>query len=254
MERHAHGGGPLTDLLVDTREATALVESGATVLDTRSAFSWLRGHVPGAVRVDWRIGTTGGLTSGRLDTPAVVAAAYAALGVRRSRPVLVVGDWDEGWGEEGRVAWNLAWLGHTDVHVLEGGMDAWPGPWEHLGATPTPGDFTAQPVASLRADLRADAGAPFVIDVRDPDEFAGARRHREARGGHIPGATNLPWRTLMDGGPAVPKDTPIVVYCTGGVRSGMAWLLLTAQGFTHVANDDGSWWDYARSDKPAATR
>lgn len=230
-------------MLVDQEGAKALMERRATVLDTRGAVDFLRGHLPGAVRVDWRIGTVGGLLSGKLGPPDTVAAAFAALGVSHARPVLVVGAWAAGWGEEGRIAWNLAYLGHADVHVLRGGFAAWTGPTEHFGGPKLPGDFTADVRPALRADADAIGTGATALDVREPDEYAGARRYGEARGGHLPGAQNVPWRTLLDGAP-VPEG-PLVVYCTGGVRSAMAWLLLTDAGHT-VANYDGSFWEWSR--------
>lgn len=232
-------------LLVDAAGASALLERGATVLDTRGSLAWVRGHLPGAVRVDWRIGTVGGLLSGKLGPPEAVAADFAALGVDRARPVLVVGAWTAGWGEEGRIAWDLLYLGHPEVRVLRGGMDAWRGPVEHLGRSPRPGDFTATVHPELRADAASLRGAT-LLDVREPEEFAGARKYGEARGGHLPGARNLPWKQLVDD-PSAPPG-PLVVYCTGGVRSAMAWLLLTDAGRA-VANYDGSFWEWSRDER-----
>jgi thiosulfate/3-mercaptopyruvate sulfurtransferase len=235
--------------LVDPIEARRLVDDGATVLDTRSTWSFLTGHLPGAVSVGWRIGVVGGLRSGILGDPADVARAYAAVGVQNDRPVLVVGAWTGGWGEEGRVAWDLAYLGHPDVNVLVGGDGAWTGPWSYGPSRPEAGDFTATVREALRAD-RDDvrAGHALVIDVREPDEFDGSNRYLAAYGGHVPGAVSVPWRTLLDGTAApLPVDRPLVVYCTGGVRSAMAWLWLTNHGHT-VANYDGSWWDWAAAE------
>lgn len=234
-------------MIVDAPAAVALVEQGAVVLDTRGPTDFWWRHIPGAVRVDWRIGTTGGLLSGRMDEPAVVAAAFAALGVDEARPVLVVGDWSAGWGEEGRIAWDLSWLGHASVFVLEGGMSAWSGPTTSLPAEIRPGRFSPRPREELRADRTEVKAATLLVDVREADEFGGARRYGEARGGHVPGAVNLPWRQLLEGNPALPKSAPVVVYCTGGVRSGMAWLRLTELGY-QVANYDGSWWEWAREE------
>lgn len=233
-------------IVVDVSAAQALVEAHATVLDTRGRVAFLRGHVPGAQRVDWRIGAVGGVTSGKLGAPLTVAAAFAALGVDDHRPVLVVGDWDRGWGEEGRIAWDLAWLGHPDIHVLEGGYAAWTGAVEHLAGSPVAGVFTPHVKPALRADSAAVLAADVVIDVREPDEYAGATPYGESRGGHIPGARSIPWRDLMARDPRLSKTDTIVVYCTGGVRSGMAWLKLQSLGYTNVANYDGSWWEWAR--------
>lgn len=238
---------------VDAPRVQALVAEGATVLDARGRAAYLAGHVPGAVRVDWRIGVVGGPTSGELGPAASVASAYAALGVDEDRPVLVVGAWRDGWGEEARIAWDLTFLGHARVHILEGGMDAWPGKREHLPPSPRTGRLTARPRPELRTTTAALAAAlagpnpPVVIDVREPDEFAGARKYGEVRGGHVPGARNLPWHGLLAAPPDLPRDIPIVVYCTGGVRSSMAWAALTSHGFLAVTNDDGSWWAWART-------
>lgn len=230
-------------LLVDGAGASALVERGATVLDTRGTMDFLRGHLPGAVRVDWRIGTVGGLLSGKLGPPETVAAAFAQVGVSSGRPVLVVGAWAAGWGEEGRVAWDLVYLGHPEVRVLRGGMATWTGPTEHFAGRNPRGDFTARIRPELRADPTTIGTGITAIDVREPDEYAGAKRYGEARGGHLPGAVSVPWRSLLDG--AVVPEGPLVVYCTGGVRSAMAWLLLTDAGRV-VANYDGSFWEWSR--------
>ena len=237
---------------VDGAGAAALVARGATVLDTRGSTSFYAGHLPGAQRADWRAVTTGGFRSGTLGEPAAVAAVYAGLGVDRGRPVLVVGDWTAGWGEEGRIAWDLTWLGHPEVRILTEGMAAWTGATEHLPGRARIGSFTAAPRPELRittAELAAAitrAAPPLVLDVREPEEFAGATLYMEARGGHVPGAQNMPWKGILSADPALPRDRDLVVYCTGGVRSAMAWAALTGWGYTRVRNDDGSWWEWAR--------
>lgn len=224
--------------------AEALVRAGATVLDTRSSATFLLGHVPGAVSVDWRIGVVGGPRSGLLGPPEVVAAAFAGLGVAGDRPVLVVGDWTEGWGEEGRVAWDLEYLGHRDVHVLRGGMDAWTGAIERGPTTPAPATFRPRVREELRADRAAVKRAVLVVDVRESDEFAGSNTWLAAYGGHVPDAVNRPWRAVAAGAAVEDAEGPVVVYCTGGVRSAFVWMLLAATG-REVANYDGSWWDWA---------
>lgn len=234
--------------LVDPATAIVVVDRGATVLDTRSSTSFLAGHVPGAVSVDWRIGVVGGLRSGTLGDPDDVAAAFAALGVSDTRRVLVIGDWTAGWGEEGRIAWDLDYLGHADVHVLSGGMDAWTGPRAYGPTWPTAGTFTGRPRPELRADRAAvKAGQAVVIDVREPDEYAGSNTYLAAYGGHVPGAVNVPWRSLLPSDIPADKGHPAIVYCTGGVRSGFAWLTLSNAGYT-VANYEGSWWDWAANE------
>lgn len=230
-------------ILLDATQAKKLWEEGATVLDARGRVDFVRGHIPGAQRLDWRVGTEGGFTSGRLGDPQVAAAAFAAAGVQRNNSVLVVGGWDAGWGEEGRLAWDLLYLGHPEVRVLRGGMSTWLGPTDHLPRSPTPGDFVATPRPDFRGSTR-EPGGRLLVDVREPDEFAGAQHYGEARGGHVPGARSLPWKQFLSGIPALEKG-PVLLYCTGGVRSAMVWVILKDAGWD-VVQDDGGWWDYAR--------
>ncbi|MBM4391649.1 MAG: hypothetical protein FJ090_11050 [Deltaproteobacteria bacterium] len=250
--------------LVSPSEAARLVAEGARVLDTRGAFAYMtEGHIPGAPRVNWKDATTGGLFSGKLADPARVAQFYAENGVDASRPVLVVGAWEQGWGEEGRVWWDLSYLGHDQVHVLRGGMQKWTGARELMPATAPLGQFDPEPSAGMRAtsDNLYDTGG-ILLDVREPEEFAGARKYGEARGGHIPGALNRPWKTFLGvaivRGPQTPiapdPETPITIYCTGGVRSAMVALMLADEGYTAVRNYDGSFWEWAASGKDVSTK
>lgn len=258
---------PQSDLppIVDFAQAERLVSAGAIVLDTRSMVRFLAdGHLAQAARVSWRIGTSGALTDGALGDPSAAASAFAALGVQSRLPVLVVGDWDAGWGEEGRVYWDLEYLGHTDVHVLRGGMQAWTGdrtrsPLRTFSGTVSAADFIAAPRSSARvttADLAAavgSAGPPLLLDVRERAEFAGATPYGERRGGHIPGAVSLPWRDLLAGGAPDPQGRAVVVTCTGGVRSGMAYLMLRNANIGIVANYDVGMWGWTRTDNVVTT-
>lgn len=242
--------GAMALTLDDPPAARRLVAEGAAVLDARDYTRFLFGHIPGAAAASWRVGVVGGWRSGLLGPPAEAAAAFAALGVRSDRPVLVVGDWTSSWGEEGRVAWDLEYLGHPDVHVLRGGMVGWTGPTEIGPTWPAAGAFTPRVRPELRADRAQVRRAGLVVDVRARDEFAGNNFYLAAYGGHIPGALNLPWGMLADGAPVPPSEEPVVLYCTGGVRSAFVWMLLTAQG-RPAANYDGGWWDWA-ANEPAA--
>ena len=70
-----------------------------------------------------------------------------------------------------------------------------------------------------------------LIDVRTKAEF---------QGGHIKGSINLPLQTLSGNLNKIKKDTPVIVCCASGMRSGSAKSLLKAQGFAEVYNG-GSW-------------
>ncbi len=250
-----------------------------TVLDARGAKAFRRGHVPGARRADWRDFTAqrpGALTLflgdpsrwGRLAEPGPsLVAKLRALGLGKDRPVLVVGD-PAGWGEEGRVAWSLLYWGAGEVLLLDGGFPAWASDPSRPVETGEPlagpsGDFVVRLRPGRRAE-KADlvagvrSGAGPLLDARDAAEFDGKRLHGQRRGGHLPGARLVPFRSLFrpDGryvdaetlaalvGPLDPA-TPPVTYCTGGVRSGLLTVLLEARLGVPAVNYDGSLWEWS---------
>jgi thiosulfate/3-mercaptopyruvate sulfurtransferase len=111
-------------------------------------------------------------------------------------------------------------------------------------------------------------GLPMV-DVRSPEEYRGERLHMPdypnegaLRGGHVPGAKNVPWataanpengtfksgdelRAIYEGEKGLKKDDDIVAYCRIGERSSHTWFVLTyLLGYENVRNYDGSWMEY----------
>ncbi|HXF81901.1 MAG TPA: rhodanese-like domain-containing protein [bacterium] len=86
-------------------------------------------------------------------------------------------------------------------------------------------DFNSISVQAVKS--RLDAGEKvFVLDVREENEFAA---------GHIPGAVNIPIRTVprnMDKLP--PKDAPIVVVCRSGMRAAYVTMTLGILGYSNV--------------------
>jgi thiosulfate/3-mercaptopyruvate sulfurtransferase len=99
-----------------------------------------------------------------------------------------------------------------------------------------------------------------LIDNRTQKEFQGATPYGSDRGGHIPNAKHIHWpdffkingtlkstidlsHLLQSAG--VRSDQEVIVYCTGGVRSAMAYFVFRYLGFK-VRNYDGSWWDWSK--------
>jgi thiosulfate/3-mercaptopyruvate sulfurtransferase len=275
----AHATGtestPPAEIFVTPAQAWTLAGEGRGVLlDVRSQVSFLLAHPAGAVRTSWHDFSDPAET-GRLhpDTDRL-AQRLGALGVRGDRPVVVIGAWDEGWGEEGRLFWMLEYLGHPAVHLVEGGFDAWLEDRLPLGvgtARPEPAAFAPRVVPerlALLDEVAALAQAPpgaapaEVIDTRSAAEYAGATPFGSARGGHVPGARHLAWdelvseRRLLDRAELEARlpdrGLRTVLYCTGGVRSGFVYAVLRHLGRTDVANYAGSWWEYARSPHPVA--
>jgi thiosulfate/3-mercaptopyruvate sulfurtransferase len=117
----------------------------------------------------------------------------------------------------------------------------------------------------------AQSGRP-MIDVRSPQEFSGERTHMPEypqegvlRGGHIPGAKNVPWaravtpetgefksaddlRAIYEKEIGLSPSEDVVAYCRIGERSSHTWFVLTyLLGYTKVRNYDGSWTEWGNS-------
>ena len=252
----------------------ALSGMDAVVLDARDLLSFHQGHIPGAAHAPWTAFVDGHLT-GELSPPDRLQTSLRGLGVNEGQAVVVYGDWRDGWGEEGRVYWMLRHLGHPHVRVLAGGMPRWRALGEEIvsvGQTPVPGDFKVGPAAGHRASTddviaaTAPGSGTVILDVRSWSEYSGNTPYGSSRGGHIPGARHLHWKELFhpsgrlhtqDQISAVLKrvgvetGTEVIVYCTGGVRSAFAYLVLRWWGGTAVRNYDASWWAWSARDELA---
>ena len=119
--------------------------------------------------------------------------------------------------------------------------------------------------------LAHQAAGRALVDVRSPGEYSGELLHMPdypqegaMRGGHIPGARNVPWATAAntDGtfksadqlreiyieGKGLKPDEPVIAYCRIGERSSHTWFVLTyLLGFDNVRNYDGSWTEWGNA-------
>lgn len=262
-----------SDWIVDASTARGLIDADAvTVLDTRNKLHWIKGHVPGARRVAWKdfSRTAKTSTSGLLKGDAALTRSLQALGVSASRPVLVVGNPPDNWGEDGRIVWMLRALGHPKVALVDGGQAALANTGLDMSHAPgdgeaKKGDFVAKKTGRItigRDTLKKRLGGNnFVaLDTREQREFDGKTPYGESRGGHVPGAKHLHYTDLLraDGRLLAPKklkaklaslgirpDTEVAAYCTGGVRSGWVTVVLQQLGYTKARNYAGSMWEWS---------
>ena len=93
--------------------------------------------------------------------------------------------------------------------------------------------------ADVAQQIKDPKTAPFVLDVRTPEEFAE---------GHVPGAKNIPVADVGERAAEVPKDRPVVVYCRSGARVKRANAILRERGYTNLIEMEGSMlaWDAAK--------
>ena len=237
---------------------------------------YLAHHIPGAVfwDLDQLADPTNPLPH-MLPDPATAAAQVGGLGIADQDAVVVY----DGSGTQmtaPRVWWHLKVLGHERVAVLDGGLVKWRAEARPVEAGPVGRAPTRHSVA-WRSDLvrnRAavealvgsddtmlvDARAAGRFEGRDPEPRPGLKR------GHIPGARNVPFTTLVaSDGTLLPKaeleqrfraagvdlQRPVVASCGSGVTACVLALALDAVGHRRYAVYDGSWAEWGgRDDTP----
>lgn len=245
-----------------------LVESNEDQLLYRS------GHIPGAVEVDWVADLNDPIRRDYLDRAGFEKLA-AQIGITPETTVVFYGDKNNWWATY--AFWVFKLFGHADLRIMDGGRQKWmdegrdltrdiPENAATIYAAPARDDST---VRAFRDSVMAhvEAGLPLV-DVRSPAEFSGEKLHMEGypqegalRGGHIPGAKNVPWsravnadgtiktaddlRAIYEGEIGLTGDDPVIAYCRIGERSSHSWFVLTyLLGYDNVRNYDGSWTEW----------
>lgn len=236
---------------------------------------YAEGHIPGSVFVDW----TTDIVDPDADVKAQIApperfkAAMERIGVGDDSTVVVVDD--TGGHLATRLWWALRYYGHDDVAVLDGGFSRWVEegrPVVREVAEVPVATFTPRTRLELRATLdevREGLGGSDrqLVDARDDGMYSGATQ-RGSRGGHIPGAVNLPAASLMaaSGGWRSPEEIraaageagvsleqPVTAYCNGGVTATQVLFGLHLAGMPMgtLRNYDGSWNEWGeREDVP----
>jgi thiosulfate/3-mercaptopyruvate sulfurtransferase len=249
-----------------------VVESNEDALLYRS------GHVPGAVEVDWIADLNDPVRRDYLDK-ARFDRLMSRIGVSRDTTVVLYGDKSNWWACY--AFWVFTLFAHPDIRVMDGGRAQ----WEREGR-PLTREVPSYPATAYDAPLRDDARIRALrhqvlrhmserkpmVDVRSPEEFSGERTHMPdypqegvLRGGHIPGAKNVPWaravdptdgtfksadelRTIYEKQAGLSPDKEVVTYCRIGERSSHTWFVLTyLLGYPKVRNYDGSWTEWGNS-------
>jgi thiosulfate/3-mercaptopyruvate sulfurtransferase len=236
------------------------------------------GHIPGAVHVDWRADLNDQVIRDYLD-PQHFATLASKIGIIPETTVVFYGDKSNWWATY--ALWVFTLFGHKDLRILNGGRDKWIAekreitkekPKYQATQYPTPsGRKDAEIRAFLQDTLGHSKAHKPLIDVRSPGEYKGEITHMPEypqegvlRGGHIPGAKSVPWKTAaQEDGTFKPadeltkiyvdnlgynKDDDTIVYCRIGERSSHTWFVLTKLlGFKNVRNYDGSWTEWGNS-------
>jgi len=231
------------------------------------------GHVPGAVGFDW---TTQLQDQVRRDIISKEQFEHLVsdAGITPGDTVVIYGDASNWFAAYG--FWLFKMYGHADVRLLNGGRAKWLNEADAPLTTDVPTfprstyqvrSFDASLRARVADVLAASSNRAPLVDVRSPDEFTGkviappGMSETAQRGGHIPGATSIPWGTAVTpentfksadelravylGQKGLDPDRATIAYCRIGERSSHTWFVLKyLLGFKDVRNYDGSWTEY----------
>jgi len=234
------------------------------------------GHIPEAVKIDWINDLNDPVVRDYIDGDRF-ADLCAKHGISNDTTVVFYGDKSNWWACY--AMWVFKLNGHDKCLIMDGGRKKWVDEMKPIAKeTPKYPAATYTPAAKNPA-IRAfkdqvlshmKAKKP-MIDVRSPQEFSGERTHMAEypqegvlRGGHIPGAKNVPWaKSVAENGTFKPRPEleklylseaglkpgdDVVAYCRIGERSSHTWFVLTyLLGFEQVKNYDGSWTEWGNS-------
>lgn len=264
--------------IVDMRGYVKTVERDGVqdALYTGAREEYERGHIPGAVYIDWSsdIVDPNDAVEAQIAPAHRFAEVLGNLGIG-DQHLVVAYDAHPASQFATRLWWALKYYGHSQVVVLNGGLPKWQR--EQLPLEPTiphyaPAVFTPIAQPQLRAtaqDVLSLIGQPntALVDAREKGQYTGEVVRGHGRPGHIPGALNLPREELIN--PAtgtfrsneelsqifttagVEPDQHIVAYCNGGVAATTVLFSLAMLGYPQLTNYDGSWNEWGiRQDLP----
>jgi len=233
-----------------------------------------QGHIAEAVRIDWHTDLQDPIVRDYVGKDRFEELC-ASKGISNDTTVVFYGDKNNWWACY--AFWVFKLFGHEKCLVMNGGRRKWELEGRPLVRDPEPqyprAAYTAKdPDLSIRAFrdevLKHQRQGRPLVDVRSPGDYTGELLHMPdypqegaLRGGHIPGACNIPWsRAVNDDGTfksrkeleklylkeaGLTRRGRVIAYCRIGERSSHTWFVLTyLLGFPQVKNYDGSWTEW----------
>ncbi len=232
-----------------------------------------QGHIPGAVGFNWQKELQDQVMRAPVSKEQLEALLSRA-GVSNDTTIVLYGDnnnWFAAWA-----LWILKYYGHRDVRLLDGGRVKWLADKRELTMEVPSYPRTTYTTHAPHSDIRAfrdqillslGRNGFALVDVRSPGEYSGELlaptnlpQEGAQRGGHIPGAANIPWslavredgtfkpaeelRSLYES-KGITAEKEVVAYCRIGERSSHTWFVLHyLLGYPSVRNYDGSWTEW----------
>lgn len=231
-------------------------DGGIRILDVRRKEDYMRGHIPESVNLP-----LADLLSD--DSPERVLGLMASAGIGDDTPVVV---YDDTFGAlASRVAWTMEYLGHDNVSLLETTYSG----WNEMGLESQTGDIRpdpADPSMHLHDDILATSSYLESARERDGVVLLDNRERLNYLEQHIPGAINIPYRTLASDNGILrsPEDmrrlldnrnisanSEIITYCGSvGTLSGLGYYALKSIGMPNVRLYVRSFKEWKSLEKP----
>jgi thiosulfate/3-mercaptopyruvate sulfurtransferase len=236
------------------------------------------GHIPGAVEVDWAADLNDPVQRDYLQREGF-EKLMSRIGASKDTTVVFYGDKNNWWATY--AFWVFQLFGHSNAKVMDGGRLKWEKEGRELtrekpsypATQYTAPERDDSKIRAFRDEVRKHVQAgKQLVDVRSPQEYSGERLHMPdypnegaLRGGHIPGAKNIPWaraanpddgtfksaadlRAIYEQEQGLNPSGETIAYCRIGERSSHSWFVLThLLGYPNVRNYDGSWTEWGNS-------
>ena len=246
-------------------------------VDYDPASNYLQGHIPGAVIFDWKKDMNDPVTRDILSKEQLEGLMRRS-GISPEMSIVLYGDFNNWFAAY--AFWDLKYYKVENVKLMDGGRKKWlieDRPLSKEVPAYAPKEYhIGSPdikVRIYREDVKSSIGKKdsVLVDVRGPKEFSGEITappeypdEQSQRGGHIPGAKNIPWgqavndadgtfkgRTELENlyhSKGVDRDKAVTTYCRIGERSSHSWFVLKyLLGYPDVRNYDGSWTEWGNS-------
>ena len=232
-----------------------------------------QGHIPDAVLFDWKKDINEPVKRDIL-TQQQLEALFSRNGISDHTTLVLYGDFNNWFAAF--AFWVFKYYGVKDIRVMNGGRKKWIEEDKPLTKDVPSVSATSYKVSKIDEKLRVylhevreALGKKHIglVDVRGPKEYSGEilappeypTEHAQ-RGGHIPGAQNIPWgQAVKEDGTfktveelenlykpkGITPDKEIIAYCRIGERSSHTWFVLKyLLGYPDVRNYDGSWTEW----------
>lgn len=259
--------------MISSDEAVGKIgDENVIFIDARGTDAAEKGTVDGAMALMWQdlsnmSGKSGDEMWGTVLPKEQLSEKLSGLGLDPQKEIILFADANKGWGNDGRILWTLRMAGYNNIKMVDGGIEALSASGAELVKKVNTLDAVTVEIsnmdytASINTDeLNVSYDDYKIIDTRAKDEFEGATKFGEAKGGHLPGAVNIDYVDLFGDNGLLKSNADIkkmfedkgigesdaaITYCTAGIRSAYVQLVLEMCGFENIKNYDESYYRWS---------